>query len=523
MLKRNKLRSPIDDRLIKATLAIIISLAIKTQQQQQVRQLQEDVNFDSLTQYSQTCRQLKFVSRDEWGAKSAVPEGANLESFVYPPQRVIVHQAWDGRTCNDIDSCSIRLQAIQAFHQHTKYWPDISYNFLISGDGTVYEGLGFKKVGFHTLNYNQNSLGIALIGTFQDVLPPKAMLWALEQLIKCSLDSYLLAPNYTLHGHRDARCTICPGDAAYSRVATMARFRPGPLARYTCPKSQQVYPQPVYGSDSAPARREESEERIPEELLPEEVAPAPEEEPVRSTSGRQKVVNVNSHNRLVSLALNAPIKQAQLNVQHNTFPQTHSSLLEETFVGVVRRRQEGAGPVRAEEGAPRRRQAHSLRDKAAINKRGDELLVVSMQPTGGATVAALKPSMYLLTNGKSPQPPIVLLGNAGGGGGAPSTTPSRPAASTTTARPAATTRPPAPAATTRQPAGPASTTSRPAGANPAGTAGRPAGASPAVPPPPTTARPTTSGQTGSLSAQTSVGALLDTILSMSFLGNITLF
>lgn len=235
----------IKSMIINYYVFVIIISSIKTQQIDSSLQNNENNYYNLSKSRSISCQDLRFVSRLDWGAKSTLP-GEELQSFIdlnnnnndnaIPlPKRVIIHHAWDGRTCYDIDSCSIRMKAIQAYHQHIKNWPDISYNFLISGDGTIYEGVGFNKIGFHTLNYNEDSLGIALIGTFQDIKPPERMLSALNQLIDCALDENYLDLNYLLHGHRDARCTICPGNEAYNVIKRMDRFSPGPLEFYTCP------------------------------------------------------------------------------------------------------------------------------------------------------------------------------------------------------------------------------------------------------------------------------------------------
>lgn len=45
----------------------------------------------------------------------------------------------------------------------------ICFSFLVGGDGNVYEGVGFHKVGAHTRGYNTRSLGIAFIGNFQGI------------------------------------------------------------------------------------------------------------------------------------------------------------------------------------------------------------------------------------------------------------------------------------------------------------------------------------------------------------------
>lgn len=183
------------------------------------------------------CQRFRYVSRQEWGG-SAAPSGqpASRPFKTGAPSRVFVHQAWDGRTCADLDSCSVRLRAIQAYHRHSKNWPDIGYNFLISGDGTVYEGLGYNRTGFHTLNFNGDSLGVALIGTFQDREPSGRMLEALALLAVCAVQRGRLSPSYTIHGHRDATCTICPGQAAYTQLMRLERFQAGPLRGYTCPR-----------------------------------------------------------------------------------------------------------------------------------------------------------------------------------------------------------------------------------------------------------------------------------------------
>lgn len=48
----------------------------------------------------------------------------------------------------------------------TKQWNDIGYNFLIGGDGNVYEGRGWGKHGAHSSPYNSKSIGICIIGNF---------------------------------------------------------------------------------------------------------------------------------------------------------------------------------------------------------------------------------------------------------------------------------------------------------------------------------------------------------------------
>lgn len=86
-----------------------------------------------------SCDRIRFVSRNSWSARA---NQSPMQPFVSVPYRVFIHQAWDGQTCQDIDSCIIRVRSIQANNMFNKGWPDISYNFLIAGNGAVFEGLG---------------------------------------------------------------------------------------------------------------------------------------------------------------------------------------------------------------------------------------------------------------------------------------------------------------------------------------------------------------------------------------------
>ncbi|KAH9375601.1 hypothetical protein HPB48_013815 [Haemaphysalis longicornis] len=66
-------------------------------------------------------------------------------------------------------------------------WWDIGYNFVIGGDGRVYEGRGFGVEGAHTLGHNTDSLGIAFTGDYRHTRPSDKMLAAAQRLIECGV------------------------------------------------------------------------------------------------------------------------------------------------------------------------------------------------------------------------------------------------------------------------------------------------------------------------------------------------
>lgn len=97
---------------------------------------------------------------------------------------------------------------------------DISYNFLVGGDGNVYAGRGWTSEGAHTFNYNSRSIGIALIGTFEDYLPGKEQLDTLMKLINYGVEAKYLQANYKLIGARQVDAVRNPGRALYEEIKT---------------------------------------------------------------------------------------------------------------------------------------------------------------------------------------------------------------------------------------------------------------------------------------------------------------
>ncbi|CAN7949649.1 unnamed protein product, partial [Ixodes pacificus] len=112
-------------------------------------------------------------------------------------------------------------------------WDDIGYSFLIGGDGRVYVGRGWNGKGAHTRGYNHRALGIAFMGDFTWTAPDEDMLNAARKLIECGIRLGKISKHYSLHGHRDANCTACPGDAFYRFLRTMPHFK-GKLKHFVC-------------------------------------------------------------------------------------------------------------------------------------------------------------------------------------------------------------------------------------------------------------------------------------------------
>nr|QEI10595.1 peptidoglycan recognition protein isoform A [Bactrocera dorsalis] len=157
---------------------------------------------------------LLVVSKDEWYAEA---EHDDIDKLKLPVQRVIIaHTA--STSCENKVQCDARVLSVQAFHIHSNGWGDIGYNFLIGGDGLVYEGRGWYNQGAHTTGYNGNSICIAFIGTFNVEVPTEKDLKAAQLLIDEGVRLGVLTGNYRLYGARQLTATESPGKALYSII-----------------------------------------------------------------------------------------------------------------------------------------------------------------------------------------------------------------------------------------------------------------------------------------------------------------
>ncbi|CAH4038421.1 peptidoglycan-recognition protein LF-like isoform X2 [Pieris brassicae] len=163
---------------------------------------------------------LRFVSRIDWLAQ---PEEGTLDLLRLPaPWVIITHTAT--ATCNSQSECVLRVRSIQTFHIESRRWFDIGYNFLVGGDGSIYYGRGWDYIGSHTLYYNKYSIGIAFIGTFNTIIPPKRQIEACQRLIKLGVKLGKIAKDYKLLAHRQLMSTLSPGDAVFNIIKTWPHF-----------------------------------------------------------------------------------------------------------------------------------------------------------------------------------------------------------------------------------------------------------------------------------------------------------
>ncbi|RUS84892.1 hypothetical protein EGW08_007361 [Elysia chlorotica] len=162
-----------------------------------------------------------IVPRSGWGARAP-------KSVTYltnqPVQYAFIHHSESPADCMTRERCAAAVRSFQNYHMDTRGWSDVGYSFLIGGEGTVFEGRGWDRVGAHTGGYNSVGLGFCFIGNFGSQSPTAVQLDAAKQLITCGVSKGKIRSDYTVRGHRDMGSTSCPGDTLYNIIRGWSHY-----------------------------------------------------------------------------------------------------------------------------------------------------------------------------------------------------------------------------------------------------------------------------------------------------------
>ncbi|XP_055948297.1 peptidoglycan-recognition protein 2-like isoform X2 [Argiope bruennichi] len=94
-----------------------------------------------LLTFAAACSGVEIISRSQWSARP--PSQRN--SIKRPVKHVIIGHTVTPQ-CPNKEACSAQMRNMQNHHINLG-WGDIGYNFVIGGDGRVYEGAGWTKEG----------------------------------------------------------------------------------------------------------------------------------------------------------------------------------------------------------------------------------------------------------------------------------------------------------------------------------------------------------------------------------------
>ncbi|HEV3472991.1 MAG TPA: N-acetylmuramoyl-L-alanine amidase [Actinomycetota bacterium] len=195
-----------------------------------------------------------IVTRAEWGADESLKrtDGSCTRRF-FDVQQLFVHHTAGSN--NDPDPFAT-MRAIYWYHAVRQGWCDVGYNFVVSQDGTVFEGRWARRyapwethssenldnqavAGAHVSGYNSGSVGVSVMGNFSRMRPPPAIRQALAEFLAWETDRHDLDPMarhtyvnpetgtsrsmMVIAGHRAAGQTECPGTYLGKALAEIRR------------------------------------------------------------------------------------------------------------------------------------------------------------------------------------------------------------------------------------------------------------------------------------------------------------
>lgn len=161
-------------------------------------------------------QEVTIISRQEWGAAAAKAK----EPLKGAAQRVVIHHT-DTQTSLSVPEGSRLVSSIQTYHMTQRGFDDIGYNFIIGGDGSVFEGRGWGVMGAHAKGSNRDSLGVAFLGNFNKSSPSEQAISSAKQLLQSGVSKGHIIPGFALLGHKNVGETECPGDNLYAALGQL--------------------------------------------------------------------------------------------------------------------------------------------------------------------------------------------------------------------------------------------------------------------------------------------------------------
>ncbi len=229
-------------------------------------------NKSDADEYGANCSLLQAKYPEEFKIGQVISTDVAGKAFTWPIaytmklRKIVVHHTdmeikdYDQSGAIDESDYKAAVRSIYYFHTISRDWGDIGYNYLIDPAGHIYEGRagGDMAIAAHTLCKNNGSLGIALLGNFQNETPTTAALQALQSLIKAKSQTYNidtqgmslfygdLLPN--IIGHRNVRATSCPGEQLYNLLPVLRSGNAAATQNITFP----VFDTSIYRKASTP-------------------------------------------------------------------------------------------------------------------------------------------------------------------------------------------------------------------------------------------------------------------------------
>ena len=193
-------------------------------------------------------------ARKKWGANERWRDGEPVHGRTI--RQVHLHHTVNSNSYSRSDVAGM-IRGMYRYHTKSLGWSDIGYNVLVDRFGRAwvgrYGGVARRVQGAHTLGFNHDATGIAVIGNYEnaDMTRPvrrriiEISAWLLDMDRRSALgrtprfskgsDKYRAGRKVMLpviDGHRDTNDTACPGDGVYEELPRIRRWAQHRIDKY---------------------------------------------------------------------------------------------------------------------------------------------------------------------------------------------------------------------------------------------------------------------------------------------------
>lgn len=155
-------------------------------------------------------------------AEKPTPTSAGAAGERFAPARAA--REWNAIVLHHSASAGGNVETIHALHRQNrdssgKHWLGIGYHFVVGNgkqmaDGEIQPTFRWNEQlpGAHAgaREYNEQGIGICLIGNFDDAPPTERQWAATRELVQLLADRYAIRTERVLR-HQDVQSTLCPG------------------------------------------------------------------------------------------------------------------------------------------------------------------------------------------------------------------------------------------------------------------------------------------------------------------------
>lgn len=172
---------------------------------------------------------LTIIPRTTWGAR----HDDGFADAPLPAAECWAHHSVSGTHLTAASALADDIAAVRALEEigESRFGGGISYTWLLTPAGRVFQGHSPHRRGAHTAGRNDRARAVCFIGNYETSTPTPQQLRAAAWLLQHAHTRGWLRRARLDGGHRDVSATACPGTHVYAAIGHINQTAAGPPIR----------------------------------------------------------------------------------------------------------------------------------------------------------------------------------------------------------------------------------------------------------------------------------------------------